>query len=105
MNNYNNNNICFFLYLGIPIDGHDFPIIMGSIIAPVVVEDIDQDGKLDIIGVDMISNMAAFTRKGKRMWDIQLTPGCVTAPAIADVNDNGVLDIVVSCNSGAIHVV
>merc|ERR1719333_1658656 len=53
----------------------------------------------------MISNMAAFTRKGKRMWDIQLTPGCVTAPAIADVNDNGVLDIVVSCNSGAIHVV
>ena len=82
-----------------------FPIAMGAIIAPVVVEDIDQDGELDIIGMDGISNLAVFSRKGTLKWDIQLTPGCATAPAIADINDDGVLDIVVSCNSGAVHVV
>lgn len=78
---------------------------MGSIGAPIVVEDINQDGKLDIIGIDNISNIAVFSRTGKLMWDLQLTPGCITAPAIADINDNGDLDIVVSCSSGAIHVI
>jgi len=88
---------------GTPVSG--FPIAMGSIHAPVVVEDIDQDGRLDIIGIDSISNLAVFSWKGKRKWDIQLTPGCVTAPAIADINGDSVLDIVVSCNSGVVHAV
>lgn len=87
---------------GCPING--FPIAMGSIFAPVIVEDLDQDGKLDIIGLDSISNVAVFSHKGKLKWDVQITPECVTAPAIADIDDNGVLDLVISCNSGGIHV-
>jgi hypothetical protein len=77
---------------------------MGSVVAPVVVEDVDQDGELEIIVVDNISNLAAYTPDGKLKWSVQLTPGCITAPSIGDVNGNGVLDIVLSCSSGVVHV-
>jgi len=89
---------------GIPIPG--FPISgMGPISAPVVAEDVDQDGKLDLIAIDLISNIALYSRKGTMKWNLQLTAGCGTAPAIADINDDGTLDIVVSCTSGAVHVI
>lgn len=87
---------------GCPIKG--FPVAMGPIFAPVVVEDIDQDGNLEIIGLDSVSTVAVFSKKGKLLWDIQITPDCVTAPAIADIDNNGILDMVIACNSGAIHV-
>jgi len=81
-----------------------FPVAMSSIVAPVVVEDIDQDGKLDLIAVDIVSTIAVFDQKGKMKWSTPLAPGCASAPTIADVDGNEDLDLVISCNSGVLHV-
>ena len=85
-----------------PIKG--FPISMGPIVAPVIAEDVDEDGKLDLIAVDTISTLAVFNSKGKLKWDVLLSRNCMAAPAIADINNDGYLDIVTACDSGIIHV-
>lgn len=81
-----------------------WPIQMGEIQAQVAVADIFRDGKLTLIGSDARGNVAAFDAEGTELWERHLGSAITQAATFADVNGDGLLEILIASTSGAIHV-
>ncbi|KAL0491966.1 outer membrane protein assembly factor BamB [Acrasis kona] len=84
---------------------HNFPVMMGEIQAQVIAEDINNDGNVEICAVDYNSNLACFDEKGNAIWERRLSGSTSTAPTVGDVNNDGILDLIIGTNSGAIFAV
>ena len=68
---------------------------MSAIFAPIVVEDIDEDGKLDLIAIDSTSSVAVYNGDGKLKWERQISMGINSPPSIGDIDGDGDLDLAI----------
>lgn len=82
-----------------------FPVLMGQIQGQVIAEDVNSDGDLELCAVDFRSNLACFDYRGKVVWQRQLSGYCSQPPVVADINNDGVLEIVVGTSTGHIWAV
>jgi outer membrane protein assembly factor BamB len=74
------------------------PILMGSRFTSVAAGDIDGDEKLEIVGACSYQNKnfcALNVEDGSLQWAISID-GTAFPPALADVNSDGIIDIVIS---------
>ncbi|XP_006822879.1 uncharacterized protein LOC102805817, partial [Saccoglossus kowalevskii] len=66
----------------------------------VLVEDLNNDGKLEIVVTDSSVNVMCLDSNGDLLWDASL-PGVSTAGSrVADINDDQILDVVIATNIG-----
>ena len=81
-----------------------FPMQFGPIECQIAIADLLGDGELEIIVTDMNGNVVIVSASGEVLWDIQLPSmsskeGVVSSipytPAVADIDSDGQLDIVV----------
>jgi hypothetical protein len=100
-----------FLYV---LDGRDgrakpgWPRQMGPIEAQVLAADVNSDGKLELIAVDTLGNVACFdAATGEEVWERFLGEGAPAAgaPVAGDVDGDGMLEVAVASSDGAIYVV
>ncbi|KAL6046797.1 Protein DEFECTIVE IN EXINE FORMATION 1 [Balamuthia mandrillaris] len=79
-----------------------FPQMMDSIYSQVVVEDVNGDGRLELIATDINSNIACFDTFGTELWENRFFGIANQPPSLADVDGNGVLDVVLTSDAGQI---
>jgi len=65
-----------------------------------VVSDLDGDGFIDILLVDSNSNVACFSAAGHEIWTNRMSGYPDEAPILGDVDQDGVLDVVIGSNAG-----
>ena len=51
-------------------------------------------GSIDIVAVDTLGNLAAFNGKGETLWDRVLSGSVSQAPTLADLDEDGVLEVI-----------
>lgn len=64
-----------FLYVLNAVTGgalEGWPVQMGPILGAVVADDINDDGKLELVATDTLGNVAAFDGTGKEVWERHL---------------------------------
>ncbi|XP_013387693.1 protein DEFECTIVE IN EXINE FORMATION 1 [Lingula anatina] len=81
-----------------------FPLTMDSIHGQITVEDVNLDGKLEMIAVDTSANVVCYSSLGKQLWEVQISGTSSAGSRVADVDGNGRLDVVVATNDGKIYV-
>lgn len=84
---------------------HGFPAEMGPIQAGVATGDLAGTGSIDIVAVDTIGNLAAFNSKGETLWDRVLSGSVSQSPTLADLDEDGVLEVICATASGDVIVV
>jgi hypothetical protein len=82
-----------------------FPVEMGPIQAGVATGDLTGTGSIDIVAVDTLGNMAAFNSKGETLWDRVLSGSVSQAPTLADLDEDGVLEVICATATGDVIVV
>lgn len=80
--------------------GDGFPIMMDAIFSEVIAEDVNDDGKFEIIASDTNGNVVCFDVNGKELWESRVSGYSSQAPTIGDVDGDGVLDVVVATTEG-----
>jgi hypothetical protein len=55
-----------------PFPGN-FPLMMDSIMAPVLVDDVNGDGEMELVVTDSNSNVACYNSKGQEIWDSRIS--------------------------------
>lgn len=96
-----------FLYVLNAVTGgalEGWPVQMGPILGAVVADDINDDGKLELVATDTLGNVAAFDGTGKEVWERHLESAISQSVTLGDVNGDGALEVVVGTASGHIHV-
>ena len=61
--------------------------------------DLDGDGKLEIIAMDTSDNVSCLDHNGILVWEQELS-GVGTGSRIIDINNDGVLDVVIATSDG-----
>ena len=79
-----------------------WPVQMGEVQAQVVVEDVNDDGALEIVACDSRGNVAAFSAAGVELWERHLGSLVANNPTVGDVNGDGATEVVVGTGSGTI---
>jgi hypothetical protein len=79
-----------------------WPIQMGEVQAQVVVEDINDDGLLEVVACDSRGNVAAFNPAGKEIWERHLGSLIANSPTVGDINGDGKTELVLGTGSGTI---
>ncbi|KAG9453874.1 hypothetical protein H6P81_006778 [Aristolochia fimbriata] len=82
----------------------NFPLEMAEIQSSVVAADINDDGKIELVTTDIHGNVAAWTTKGKEIWEVHIKSLIPQGPTIGDVDGDGRTDVVVPTISGNIYV-
>ncbi|XP_070578887.1 uncharacterized protein [Ptychodera flava] len=81
-----------------------FPKLVGPIHGQVTVEDINKDGRLEIIITDTNVNVICVTVEGQNLWDMPLSGSSSAGSRVADINADGILDVVIATNNGNVWV-
>ncbi|KAN0053311.1 hypothetical protein ACTA71_009760 [Dictyostelium dimigraforme] len=82
-------------YQGVPLTGN-YPLVLESIFTQIITEDLDSDGKLELIVIDTKGNVVCFSPDGDEIWSQQVTGKTEFPPSIGDLDGDGVLDVVMS---------
>ncbi|XP_078000278.1 uncharacterized protein LOC144452928 isoform X2 [Glandiceps talaboti] len=77
-----------------------FPVLLAPIHGQIAVEDIDKDDGLEILVTDTGVNVVCLSSHGKVLWDRSLSGSSSAGSRIADINSDGVLDVVIATNNG-----
>lgn len=79
-----------------------FPVTMAEIQGQVGIADINDDGQLELIAADNRHNIAAFSSKGKELWERHMSGFSTQGPTLGDINGDGIVDVVLATSSGHI---
>ena len=66
----------------------------------VSVSDLDSDGILELIAVDTDGNVLCFHGDGSTVWTARASGTSSPGSRVADVNEDGVMDVIVPTNDG-----
>lgn len=78
----------------------NFPITMAEIQGQIGVADVNNDGQLELIATDNRFNVAAFSSKGKELWEKRISGYSAQGPTLGDINNDGIVDVVVATTNG-----
>lgn len=82
-----------------------FPVTLDSITAQAVVGDLfHQSGGLDIVVGDQSGNLYCIDGKGERVWERELEHPVPAAAILADVEGDGLLEVVLATRNGDVWV-
>lgn len=81
-----------------------FPLEMAELQGGIVAGDINDDGKIELVTADIHGNVAAWTARGKEIWETHVKSLVPQAPTIGDVDGDGHTDVVIPTLSGNIYV-
>lgn len=81
-----------------------FPLEMAEIQGGVVAADINEDGKIELLTTDTHGNVAAWTTKGKEIWEQHVKSLIPQTPSVGDIDGDGHTEVVVPTVSGNIYV-
>ncbi|HFE53423.1 MAG TPA: hypothetical protein ENK07_08265, partial [Bacteroidetes bacterium] len=70
----------------------------------VAVADLDQDGKPEVLVVDLQGQVACLDNAGKTKWTASVGQRVRRSPSVADVDRDGELEVIVAGYSSAVHV-
>ncbi|NIA31461.1 MAG: PQQ-binding-like beta-propeller repeat protein, partial [Actinobacteria bacterium] len=70
----------------------------------VAVGDVDQDGREDIVVVDLLGDVACLTGGGKLKWTVGVGQRARRSPAIADIDGDMKPEVIVGNYSDALHI-
>lgn len=79
------------------------PMSMDAIYGAVVAEDVNGDGKLELIAVDVGANVACFNIAGDEIWENRIAGVSHSNPVLGDVDGDGELDVVIATDAGFIY--
>ncbi len=82
-----------------------FPFSMGSIHAAIAVDDVDGDGAVELIVSDANSNLVCLDNNGIVKWETSFVGVAESSASIADVNQDGTLDVVLATDAGFVWAV
>eukprot|EP00850_Spirogloea_muscicola_P022864 SM000315S11901 [mRNA] locus=s315:111541:117447:- [translate_table: standard] len=82
----------------------NFPIQLGEVQGQVVVSDINDDGKLELVAADTRGNIATFDIYGKEVWERHVGSLIAQGATVGDVNGDGSTEVVLGTTSGHIYV-
>ena len=63
-------------------------------------EDITGDGRLEMIVLDTSGNVMCLDSAGKVLWEADISGSSSPGSRVADINQDGVLDVVIPTNNG-----
>ena len=66
----------------------------------VTTADVNGDGYLEILFMDISANVMCYHRSGKLLWETQLSGTSTAGMRVGDINGDGRLDVVMATNDG-----
>ena len=69
-----------------------------------VAADINDDGFVELLAADTRGSIAAFTWKGKEIWEHHIRSLIAQGPTVGDVDGDGRTEVVVPTSSGSVYV-
>lgn len=64
------------------------------------VADINQDGRLEIIAIDISANVMCLTPEGELLWETQITGTATAGSRVADINQDGKMELIIASSDG-----
>jgi len=77
---------------------------MNEIQAQIVPADLNADGILELIAVDAVGSVAAWTATGDTLWEVQTSGLSAQTVSIASLRGDGTVQVIVATVAGAVHV-
>lgn len=81
-----------------------FPVKMHEVQAQVVAADLNGDGILELVAVDMVGSIAAWSASGSLQWQVHLSGLSVEPVTVASLRGDGTVQVVVATAAGVVHV-
>ncbi len=69
-------------------------------VCQITVEDVNQDGRLEMITTDTGGVISAYSPDGSTVWESQLTGATTSGTRVADINKDGKLEVVFNTDEG-----
>ncbi|XP_072032542.1 uncharacterized protein [Amphiura filiformis] len=77
-----------------------FPVAIAPMHGQITVEEITGDGRLDLVVIDTSGNVMCFDNRGNVQWEAEISGSSSPGSRVADVNQDGHLDVVIPTNNG-----
>ncbi|XP_780158.3 protein DEFECTIVE IN EXINE FORMATION 1 isoform X2 [Strongylocentrotus purpuratus] len=79
-----------------------FPVRLegGAITGQITVDDLDNDGNLEMIVLQTSGDVSCFSNHGNKMWSSKVSGGSMPGSRLADLDDDGVMDVIIPTRDG-----